>query len=456
VTHLDPGSCLALTFLVSLLILLGSRFGGLVSERDSGAFRLVIAALAGVVVLYLLLTVLDALRIRWHPLVIVGLLGGAIVAAHRFLRSPPAALVPAGNPAARLGWGDAAAAVAIAAFARYAESMCIVIADFFFHWGIKAERFFLARGTDYAFLALSWNWQLRPDYPNLLPDLYACTAILAGRFAAPTMMLWSVGFFLLLLLAGREALIQAGTERLVAQATLAVTALAAAAAGMRGNMAGGADWMISLAIVAALPPLLRPADRAGNAQVGVAAAFAAVAKVEGTALAAFLIGVQLVRAAAGMRRERRIDGRSLAALVLPAAAVVLPWQIQVRRLHFSPGVYGGFDLRHAEAIAAALRYELTASPTWHGFAFALLLLPLLGFRRRLRPLGTVLALQLAFYMYVYFSFRFDPVPLVITSFDRLELHLLPPLLLASGIALDPFLRLRRPASAPAPGSAGAT
>jgi hypothetical protein len=139
-----------------------------------------------------------------------------------------------------------------------------------------------------------------------------------------------------------------------------------------------------------------------------------------------------------------------AALALPAAAVALHWQIQIRRLHYAPGVYGGLDLRHAGPIAAALRYEFLTSPVWHGFAFALLLLPLLAFQRRLRPVAIVLALQLSFYLYVYFSFRFDPSPLVIASFDRLELHLLPPLLLASGIALDPLVRRR---AAPAPPSA---
>jgi len=377
----------------------------------------------------------DLLRIRWHPLVLAGSLGGAIALAHRYLHIP-AVHTPSTAAKARPSWGDGIALLALTAFAWFAVSLCNVIPDFYFHWGLKGERFFLARGTDYDFLAMPWNEVLARDYPTLLPDLYAAAALLAGRFSARAMMLWSVGAFGLLLLAGREALRQAGVVRFVAEATLALTALAVAAAGIRGNMAGGADWMISLALVVAMPALMRPPDRAGNVQLGVAAAFAAAAKLEGSVLAAILIVVQGLRGLAGTRSGRRFDFPAFAALLLPGLVVVVHWQAEVRRFHLARPYYGGIDLHHGQAIVSALRYELTASPTWHGFAYSLLLLPLLAFRRRLRPVVAVLAMQLAFYLYSYYSFLFDPVPLVLTSFDRLELHLVPAILFAAGIALD--------------------
>jgi hypothetical protein len=430
-------SSLAAALLVSLLTLFGTRLPGLASERDGRAFRLVVAVLAGAVAFYLLLTVLDLVRIPWHPLVLVGGLGGAIALAHRFLHTP-SGRAPATGAKVRLAWGDGLALLALAAFAWFAVSLCIVIPDFYFHWGLKGERFFLARGIDFNFLAMPWNEVLARDYPILLPDLYAATALLAGRFSARAMMLWSVGAFGLLLLAGREALRQAGVGRFAAESALALTALVVAAAGIRGNMAGGADWMISLALVVAMPALLRPPDRAGCAQLGVAAAFAAACKMEGSILAAILVFVQCVRRLAAKRSGRRFDVRALAWLLVPAAAVVIPWQAQVRRFHLSRPYYGSIDFHHGQAIWSALRYELTVSPTWHGFAYSLLLLPLLGFRRRLRPVASVLAMQSLFYLYSYYSFRFDPVPLVLASFDRLELHLVPAILLASGMALDPL------------------
>jgi hypothetical protein len=205
--------------------------------------------------------------------------------------------------------------------------------------------------------------------------------------------------------------------------------------------------MIALALVVAMPALLRPLDRAGTAQLGVAAAFAAVSKVEGSILAALLVFVQFVRAVAGTRSGRRLDLPALAALLVPAAVVVVHWQAQVRRFHLSRPFYGGIDFHHGQAIWLALRHELTTSPTWHGFGYSLLLLPLLATGRRLRPVVAVLALQLSFYLFSYFSFQSDPVPLVLASFDRLELHLVPAILLASGIALD---SLGRPGVAQGP------
>jgi hypothetical protein len=413
-TSSSATSYLAFGLLVSLLILLGTRFRGLASERDGTAFRLVVSSLAGTVAFYFLLTAVDVIHIRWHPLVLVAILAGTIALAHRYLHSSSGRLSSTA-PIARPGWGDGIALLALGAFAWFSVSLCIVIPDFYFHWGLKGERFFLARRIDFDFLSMPWNQLLHPDYPTLLPDLYAATALLAGRFSAPVMMLWSVGAFGLLLLAAREVLRQAEVGRFVAQTTLAFTALAVAGAGIRGNMAGGADWMISLALVVAMPAMLRPPDRAGNAQIGVAAALAAASKVEGTALAASLILVQCVRAVAGIRSGRRFDFPAFAALLLPVAAVVVPWQVAVRQFHLFRPYYGAINWHNSQAILSALHYELTTSPTWHGFTYSLLVLPVLGFSRRLRPIVAVLAMQLLFYLYAYYSFRFDPVTLVVTS-----------------------------------------
>jgi len=259
---LSATSYLAVTLLVFLLILLGSRFRGLSSDRDGAAFRLVVASIAGAVAFYLLLTVLDLIRIPWHPLVLVGALCGAIALAHRVFLHTASGRASSTASQTRVGWGEGIALLALAAFACFSVSLCTVIPDFYFHWGLKGERFFLARGTDYSFLAMPWNEVLARDYPTLLPDLYAATALLAGRFLPGAMMLWSVGAFGLLLLAGRETLRQAGVGRFVADSVLAFTALSVAGAGIGGYMAGGPDWMISLALVVAMPALLRPPEPA--------------------------------------------------------------------------------------------------------------------------------------------------------------------------------------------------
>jgi hypothetical protein len=73
---------------------------------------------------------------------------------------------------------------------------------------------------------------------------------------------------------------------------------------------------------------------------------------------------------------------------------------------------------------------------WSGFAYGLLLLPLLFLDRRLRALAAVVSLQLLFYLYVYLSVRIEAVTLVRSSFPRLVLHLLPAVLTAAVVALD--------------------
>jgi hypothetical protein len=431
----SAAAILAFVLLAALLVLLGSRFRGLAGPSDTAAFRLAVSGFAGVLGLHLLLTGFDLVHVPWSRLSILGGLGAAAALAHRFSSR-------AGRPArvrAPYGWGDCLALLALAVFAFFAVSLAVTTPDFVFHWGLKGERFFLARATDYAYMARPWNWVIRPDYPNLVPELYAVTALVGGAFAPPAQMLWSVAFFALLLVAARETLQQAGVGSFVLQATLGTTGLIAAAAGIAGNMAGGGDWMIAAALAAAMPPLLRPADRSGSLQVGLAAALAAASKTEGVLLAAILIFVQGVRVVVWRRTEwRHLDVRAAAALVLPAAAVVLPWQVYLHHYHLLSQVnIGGVHLEYAHGIGQALGYELTADRTWHGFSWCLFLIPLLALRSRLRPVAAVIALQLLFYLYVYFSFPYDPVPLVITSFERLQLHLLPAILVAAGIALEP-------------------
>jgi len=153
--------------------------------------------------------------------------------------------------------------------------------------------------------------------------------------------------------------------------------------------------------------------------------------------------------AAGVSARRRpwlaLDWRAVAALVVPAAAVALPWLLEVRRYRLFPDFNSG-PLRLArlpDVLAAAA--AMLGAPAWHGFAYGLALLPLLALDRRLRAIAAVIALQLLFYLYVYLSVRLDPVKLLEASFQRLLLHLLPAVLTGAAIALE------RPAPDGSPG-----
>ncbi|MFL6259362.1 MAG: hypothetical protein ACJ76Y_06580 [Thermoanaerobaculia bacterium] len=410
---------------LALLTLLGSSLAaGLAAPRDGILYRATLYFLGGSVVLHLLLTLLDFTGIPWHPLLLV-LLGAALYGlGRRFLPRGPERTGGGSGFSSRPGWGDGIALFVLAAFTLLALSHWTTFSDFVFHWGLKGRRFFLARGTDYPYLARPGNWVIHPDYPNFLPELYAVTALLAGRFDLTAMMLEASAFFAFLLAAAREGLRQGGAGRFTRQAGLAVAACAAGAGGMGGLTVGGADWLIALALAAAVPPLLRPPDRAGDFQVGAAAAFAAAAKMEGVPLAAFLVLAQWGRRAWG---ERRLALGAALRAGLPVAAVVLPWLYRLSHHHLFQTLNSGpFTPSRGPAILAAT-LEALQSPPWHGLLWTMFLPPFLLLSRRARPFAAAATLQLAFYFYTYFTSisAVEPRLFILSNFSRLGFQLVP-------------------------------
>jgi hypothetical protein len=69
-------------------------------------------------------------------------------------------------------------------------------------------------------------------------------------------------------------------------------------------------------------------------------------------------------------------------------------------------------------------------------SFCLLALPLLAADRRLRPAALVCAVQLAFYVAVYFTAATDPAHYIATSAARLFFHVVPTVLLLGVVWLS--------------------
>jgi len=413
-------AALCVVVLAAILLLAGTRLPGLTSASDGGLCRVVTGALAGMVLFHLLVTLLDLAGLRWS---VLSLGPGLALPVALAVRYAPRSEDQRRRLPSDLGWGDQTALLAVAVFALVALTLWVTTSDFFYHWGTKGERFFLAGHVDYGFLSRSWGWAVHPDYPNLLPELYAASALLAGRFDAPAQMLWSVLFFVLLLAAAREALKPA--EPWVRQTGVALLATATAAFALRQQFAGGADWMPALALLAAIPALARQPDDAGDLQIGIAAAFAAASKVEGVMLAGLLVLAQLARRPVA---GRWLGGIRLLRLAAPTVLVVLPWWIEVRRYHlFTVLATGGLTRERVQAALPAL-LDVLNHPVWHGFSYAMLLLPLLALRRRTRPLALVIGGQLAFYLWIYLVAAFDTRFYILTSFPRLLFHLLPAVL----------------------------
>jgi hypothetical protein len=375
-----------------------------------------------------------ALAVPWRPLTLAGTLIAAAGLAqllsrhHRRVARP----LPWGP-----GWGDAVAALALAALAVCAWRLWIVYPDFIFHWGLKGQRFYLARGIDFTFLSRPWNWSTHPAYPNLLPALFAATALTAGGFAEPAMMLWTPLFAAAALVAARQVLRQEGASPFAAAATLAALALALATFGIGFSIAGSPDWILAAAPLLAWPALLGRRDRAGDLAVGLVAALAAGAKVEGVVLGGLIAAVSLW----GRGGERL---RALPWTLAPPLVVVVPWVL----MGLDHGLFaelsgGGFHPHHAAAIFGALGRAL-GTRAWHGLLLLLALLPLLWWPRATRPMAAVCSLQLLFYLAVYFYGPYgqaaEAAYFVRSNFARLAFHLLPTILVAAGLAGDAWAR----------------
>jgi hypothetical protein len=448
--------------------------------RLDAGFRIVLETLAGILLLHLLLSVFDLTGIRWRVLpllVAVVALGAGLHLCTRWRRGrdPRPAASPVGGARSRgahWGWGDSVAALALALFGLWAAVGWAVNPDFIYHWGIKGHRFYLAGGIDVAFLVQPWTRLAHPGYPHLLPGLFAATALAGGGFREAAMFGWSALFAVAGWPAARQAARAAGAGRFATQAAVAAVGLTAAMFGIGYLLAGGPDTLIALVPLAAWPAMLAagqaeasaPTLRTADWQIGLLAALAAGAKIEGMVLAAALVGVYLASLGRPLWRWREgasfgAAARVLARTSLPAAAVVALWGWRgVASGLFGTGLFGsdlaagaGWGLhwqRWPTVLAAAAR--AAALPEWHGVAWVVALLPLLLFVRRARPVAAVCALQLTFYLAVYLV---SPAPsaeavrfYVASSFPRLLYHLVPATLVAVFVALDGWAG--RPAEAP--------
>ena len=222
------------------------------------------------------------------------------------------------------------------------------------------------------------------------------------------------------------------------QAVVAALALAGTAVAIGYQLAGAADWLPALAVLAALPALLVPVVEAGGTDdltIGLAAAFAAASKIEGVPLAAALVGVQLVRhLREGGIAAWRAHARTAAALALPPLVVLAhwAWRVRARRLYQQAGTS-----HPSLALWRSLRPRCCSrccSRRGTSLPFLVLLLPALATAPRLRPFVAVAALQLAFVVWIYAATPLDPAVLALTSFPRLLLHLLPAIIVASAVA----------------------
>ncbi|HET9769233.1 MAG TPA: hypothetical protein VFS60_20485, partial [Thermoanaerobaculia bacterium] len=366
----------------------------------------------------------DVVGWRWRLAVVLSLLlvGGALALA--MARGRAAA------PTAKPGWGDIVALLAVLGFAALAHTGWIAIPDFIYHWGLKGHRFLLAGHVDYGYLAQPLGWVFHPDYPNLYPELLAVTAMLGG-WRESALLLWSPLLLSLVAIAVREVLVFEGVPPFRRHAVVAFVALGCGGFAIGNLMAGAADWLLALALAAALPALLSPPSTTSDVQLGLCAALAAGAKQEGVVMAVALVGVQLGRR---VWRGPRPGFASLAALLAPSALVIAYSWWRVAQHHLLQSYDKGLPTWDRFVVTlGAIAKELVA-PAWHGLALLLLALPLMLVVPRLRPFVAVAGLHLAAYLAGCAGQDTDTRLLVVTTFTRIVLQLFPATVAAMAVA----------------------
>jgi hypothetical protein len=398
--------------------------------------RLVIQTIAGVLALHLWLEALSLFGVPWRPVfVLVPLLALAVVGAGRYRRALRA-------PGDACGWGDAGALTALGVIAYCSYKQWITTSDFFYHWGAKGKRFFLMQGIDTAYLQGDWSALIVPWYPTLLSGLYGVTAIVDGRFAESPLMLWSVLWLALLVVAGRDLLSAGGVHGLCAQAAIISLACMVGTVTLQNRLVGGADWMISTALLVASRSLLKSSvdgesDEPGI--IGLAAGFAAASKIEGIVLASVLL-------ACFHLQRRAVTGRwsvkGLLASAWPTSLIVSLWLVRNVRYRLMPSTRMDVpSVADALAIAAGM-WETISPPALYGFGLVALLAPLLLVARGTRAIGAAVIAQLCFYIAVYATATGNVREYTTTTFARLLFHLVPAILLGSVIVVRELVARR--------------
>ena len=298
--------------------------------------------------------------------------------------------------------------------------------DLIYFWGPKGQRFYLAEKIDVAFLAFPHFKLMHPDYPPLLPLVYAFASSVAHGFS------WwgALVAMLLLLLAtalafrglAREAL---GDERAAAYATLLTAVLAYGYA--RSMVAGAAEPMLLLFETIAVAALTFRDD--GEVIAAIALAGAAWTKIEGAAFVVIVVVAYLL--------TRRRVARAMA-MALPSVILVGAWLLLAMKHKFIDQYARAGEQMHFESFGTIAKvmsvqasYGAFYLPWLAGavpFAFAR------NWRRAALPLlvfaGIVAS---AVYFYLHGS---APVWWIRASADRVLLSALMALLVAAAAASE--------------------
>lgn len=272
--------------------------------------------------------------------------------------------------------------------------------DFFFIWGYKARLIQAAHGVPWSFLASLPNDFSHPDYPLLVPLLWAAAGVHPVAIAAIDTLLG----------AGLLVLVHRELRAELSPLTAALGTLTLSGAALLPWVGFADGPLVAFGAAAAL--LLRRRRSVGIALLLLAAA--AMTKNEGMALA---VSIAVALAVTG--------GRALLPRLWPVGAVIAAWLIVRASLGLSTDLFTGGVLARIGPNLAAFPRAFATVPTYLPFLWLGSLAALALAREHIRReafLLTVVALQLAFYLAAYAITPLDVAGHVNGSWPRLTSH----------------------------------
>lgn len=221
--------------------------------------------------------------------------------------------------------------------------------DLLLFWGPKGQHFAQAAGLDPVYLTSRSQFVLRPDYPPLLPFLYAWGTFFAGRLSWEAAVLTLPLCVLLSALAYGSAARRAIPDRQAAERTMFLVLLLAFPLATSLCAGNGEPPLLFFEVLALSSLTFLPAEPGSFLVASLGLAGAALTKVEGAAFAGLVVLVY-----GGWRFLRTRSVRPALVLAsLPAASLAL-W-IAYARGHGMQDSYGGqpngpFTLRFARTV----------------------------------------------------------------------------------------------------------
>jgi hypothetical protein len=390
-----------------------------VVRRLDLAGRIAIAGAAGAVSTAVVMALLSLVHVRWGIVWIVAAQLPLLYLPARKRRGSAAAVESGG----RFSRGPYRPYVLpfIALTAYGALTARESAGDLHFFWGPKAIHFAEARGIEVAFLAN--HAHPNPDYPPLVPLVYAWCTLVAGGFSW-----WGAVLGTAFCLAGCVAMVRAWSGDELAALLLAATLAWTFAV---GYVAGGADPPLLLFETLALCALTfrDESSRSGGAPearttpdvlAAIGLAGAAFTKIEG---ATFVIAVVIA-----MFLMRRGVKRTLL-IAAPALLLFAGWLVFLIANHLIFGYGGAREAIHPASILPTIRL-IAESALYQMYGLPWLVpLVLLAYRRRALPLlVALLTIAAAVFFYIHSA---DPSWWIPASAPRVLLTPLTALIIAT-------------------------